>query len=106
MGSSAEGQDQIKSSPFFTLHATRRMQERNISQTAVDLALGFGRMFHVSGATIYAIGRKQVEHCRHPGMDLAELEGIQVVCNELDKVMTVYRNGDFSRLRPRRQKLH
>jgi hypothetical protein len=82
------------------------MQERHISKTDVDLVVAYGREAHVRGATIFAVGRKETERYRRIGVDLVDLEGIQVVCNALGEVMTVYRNHDFRTLRPRRRVMH
>ena len=65
--------------------------------------LNYGRVAHVRGATIYAVGRKEVERFARDGMDLSDVEGVQVVCSDSGVIMTVYRNRDFRGLRPRRR---
>src|SRR5690606_24015158 len=85
-----------------TRHAWARMSGRAVSPRAVRAVVEFGRIRDVRGATIYAVGKKEVERFRREGVDLSELEGIQVVCAE-DAVLTVYRNRDLRSLRPRRR---
>ncbi len=84
-----------------TDHARMRMDARRIPTVAVELAFLFGRERHVKGATYFVIGRKEVERHRGAGVELERFEGIQVVCAEDEAVVTVYRNRDFSGLRPR-----
>jgi hypothetical protein len=83
-----------------TEHARIRMNARRIPAEAVEMALLFGRERHVRGATLYAVGRREVERVGETGVDLKLYEGIQVVCAENDVVVTAYRNRDFRGLRP------
>ena len=83
-----------------TGHARMRMDARRIPTTAVEIALLFGREKHVRGATLYAIGRREVDRFEEEGVDLKGYEGIQVVCAEDHVVVTAYRNRDFRGLRP------
>jgi hypothetical protein len=69
--------------------------------SAVEAALRFGRVAHVRGGQIHAIGRKEVARYRQAGIDLTRYEGVQVVCAPDGAILTVYRNRDFRRLRPR-----
>jgi len=85
----------------FTDHGRMRINARRIPQTAVAMAMLFGRELRMNGATFYAIGRKEVKRFTRTGVDLSSYEGIQVVCAEDDVVVTAYRNRDFSGLRPR-----
>ena len=86
-----------------THHARRRMTSRRISTEAVDAALEFGRTFHVRGALIRALGRRDVAKAMDVhGRDLREFEGVQGVCSsDGETIITVYKNSDFRRLRPR-----
>ena len=86
-----------------TSHAWRRMCARGLSLEAVEAALGYGRVVHVRGADIHALGRKEVETSKHNGTDLSRFEGVQVVCVGDGTIVTVYRNHDFRGLRPRRR---
>ena len=84
-----------------TEHARNRLTSRRIPTAAVEMTLLFGREKHVRGATLYAIGRREVEHFGETGVDLKSYEGVQVVCVEDHVVVTAYRNRDFRGLRPR-----
>lgn len=84
-----------------TRHAWERMCGRGLSPTAVRLVLNYGRAAHIRGATIYVIGRKEVERYRQHGIELSSVEGAQVVCTESGSILTVYRNRDLRGLRPR-----
>jgi len=83
-----------------TDHAITRMGERGISDEAVLAALEYGRVVHTRGARIHVIGRKEVKRFGHEGVDLADCEGVHVVCTTDGVVMTVYRNFDLRGLRP------
>lgn len=85
-------------------HAQERMDARALSAETISQVLRFGRAAHVRGATIYAIGRKEVRHFRRDGIDLSNAEGVQVVCSEDGVVITAYRNHDFRGLRPQRRR--
>ena len=85
----------------FTKHADLRANARRLSRQAVLAVLEFGRRVHTRGAMICAIGRREVSRFALRGIDLSEFEGIQVVCDPDGTLITVYRNRDFSRLRPK-----
>ena len=84
-----------------TEHARNRLTSRRIPTAAVEMAILFGREKHVRGATLYAIGRREVERFGKREVGLKGYEGIQVVCVEDHVVVTAYRNRDFRGLRPR-----
>ena len=84
-----------------TRHARMRMTARRISKTTLSAVLEYGRVVYVRGAKIYVIGRKEVTKFLRRGVELAEFEGIHVVCNPEGVVLTTYRNRDFRGLRPR-----
>lgn len=84
-----------------TKHAVERMSRRGLPSAAVSAALDYGRVVHIRGADIHAIGRREVERYEREGMDLTRYEGVQVVCSPEGAVITVYRNHDFRGLRPR-----
>lgn len=86
-----------------TKHALKRIESRRLTLLAVTAALDYGRVVHVRGAEIHAIGRKEVEQCSRWGLDLSAHEGVQVICTAEGAVMTVYRNRDFRGLKPRRR---
>jgi Domain of unknown function (DUF4258) len=83
-----------------TKHANKRMQQRHISDLAIAIVLEYGRDVLVRGAWICVIGKKEIERSRRHGIDLSAYAGVHVVLSEEGgSVMTVYRNGDFRRLR-------
>ena len=84
-----------------TKHASQRMGARGISESAVRTVLEHGRVVHVRGAAVHAIGRKEVRCLDRRGIDLSPYEGIQVVCTPDGTILTTYRNRDFRGLRPR-----
>jgi len=88
-------------SQCLTRHAWSRMCGRSLSPDMVRRVLSYGRVAHARGATIYAVGRKEVERFRAEEIDLSDVEGVQVVCSDTGAVITVYRNRDFRGLRPR-----
>ena len=86
-----------------TRHAWQRMGARGLSPQKLRRVLNYGRVVHVRGATIYAVGRSEVEHFAADGVDLSDVDGVQVVCGTEGQILTVYRNRDFRGLRPRRR---
>jgi len=87
---------------MLTDHAVERMTSRGLPPAAVAAALNYGRVVHIRGADIHAIGRRDVECHERDGIDLARYEGVQVVCSPEGVILTAYRNRDFSSLRVRR----
>lgn len=86
-----------------TRHAWERMGGRGFSPEMIRKVLEFGREKHVRGATIYAVGRKEISRLEKKGIDLNSLDGMQVVCSEEGAVITAYRNRDFRGLKNRRR---
>ncbi len=87
-------------SHVITTHARMRMMARRISETALSTVIKYGRVVYVRGAKIYVIGRKEVTRFLRKGIELADFEGIHVVCSSEGDVLTTYRNRDFRGLRP------
>lgn len=104
MQGSASNKTQVGIQSKLTRHAWERMTSRNLSSSAVQAALEYGRLAYVRGAAIYAIGRKEVERYASEGIDLTQHEGVQVVCTPQGTILTVYRNRDFRGLRPSRRR--
>jgi hypothetical protein len=75
-------------------HARDRLRERGLGAAVIDAAIEHGRVVFTRGAVIYAIGRKEIEQARVWGVDLAGLDGVQVVVVQ-GLVVTVYRNRDL-----------
>ena len=93
-------------SQVITTHARMRMTARRVSETALSAVLDYGRVAYVRGAKIYVIGRKEVEAFLRKGIELADFEGIHVVCSPEGVVLTTYRNRDFRGLRSRGRRYH
>ena len=89
-----------------TRHAWERMCGRSLSPAAIRLVLNYGRTAYVRGATIYCVGRKEIERYRQDGIELSALEGVQVVCTDNGAILTVYRNRDLRGLRAPARPLH
>ena len=87
-------------SQVITTHARMRMMARRISETALSAVIDYGRIVYVRGAKIYVIGRKEVTKFLRQGVELADYEGIHVVCSTEGVILTTYRNRDFRGLRP------
>lgn len=104
MGEAVESNFNIHTDYNFSRHAWERMSGRGLSPDAIRRVIDFGRVAHVRGATIYAVGRKEVERFARDGIDLSDVEGIQVVCSECGVIMTAYRNHDFRGLRSNRRR--
>lgn len=88
--------------PSMTQHASLRMGSRRISLSDVAVVMNYGHSFHVRGAVVYAMGRRELASCRSDGVPTQGIKGLQVICApNSDEVITVYRNNDFRRLRRR-----
>lgn len=87
-----------------THHAWSRIHSRGLGDRAVSAALRYGRVVHIRGAEIHAIGRREVRAFALQGLDLTAWEGVQVVCSPNGDIVTAYRNHDFRGLRPRRRR--
>jgi hypothetical protein len=89
-----------------TGHARVRMDARRLSRDTVAAAIRFGKVARVRGATIYAIGRREVSRYAEQMIDLSPYEGVQVVCSPDGGILTAYRNRNFRGLRPNRRHSH
>jgi hypothetical protein len=79
------------------------MQQRGISHEAVFQTIAFGRISRGRGATIYAIGKKEISEFAEDGIDLSGYEGVHVVMTRRGTVSTVYRNVSVPKLKPRKR---
>lgn len=82
-----------------TQHARSRMQSRAIDRETIELVLMYGRVVHTRGADIHVVGRREIRRLRAQHIILDQCEGVHVICSAAGKVITVYRNHDFSGLR-------
>jgi hypothetical protein len=81
--------------PRMTLHAEVRMQQRGLCPADVRATLSYGRRIHAKGVTFYVVGRKEVERYSAIGINLSELNGVQVLVSTDGAVITAYRNRDL-----------
>ena len=86
---------------IFSNHALERMRKREISERVVLKTISFGRILRGRGATIYAIGKKEISKYSKQGIDLANCEGIHVIINKSSTISTAYRNLSMPRLKPK-----
>lgn len=85
-----------------TRHAQTRLCSRRIRPEAVVAAIEFGRQVRARGAEIFVLGRRDIARARRAGVDLADLEGVQVICAPNGgPVLTCYRNRNVSGIRDR-----
>ena len=96
--SNIQGQDSHHS---LSEHALERMQQRGICHAAVFQTIAFGRISRGRGATIYAVGKKEVAEFAKDGIDLSFCEGVHVVMTRRGLISTVYRNLSMPKLKPR-----
>lgn len=83
-----------------THHAELRARQRQISPALLELVMQYGRTIHSRSATYMVIGRKEVEHFAHRGIDLRKAEGVHVLLGSDGAVITTYRNQDLRKIRP------
>ena len=86
-----------------TEHARARMLQRGICNAAVFQTIAFGRISRGRGATIYAVGKKEIAEFAEDGIDLSFCEGVHVVMTRRGLISTVYRNLSMPKLKPRRR---
>ncbi len=75
-----------------TRHAQYRSRTRHIPLTTIEAVLTYGRVRRDRGAEIYTLGWREVRRWAEHGIDLTRVEGIEVVCTNGGRVITVYRN--------------
>ncbi|MDB4806903.1 DUF4258 domain-containing protein [Pseudomonadales bacterium] len=86
-------------------HAQMRMSQRSIDLEQVKLVLSHGRMIHSRRARFYVVGRKEIKRLEKAGLDVRNLENIQIVVDERsNRILTVYRNKDFRQIRPKHRR--
>lgn len=86
--------------PILTAHARARLNQRRISEAALQAVLTYGRRVFTRGVQVRAIGRREVERFQRQGLDLRAFEGLQVLLDpQGGHILTAYRNRDFRALR-------
>jgi len=87
-----------------SMHADERLNARGICATDLARTLEHGRSVHIRGADIYVVGRREIKDSGEHGVNIADLNGIHVVCaSDTGIVITAYRNRNLRGLRPRRR---
>ncbi len=86
-------------------HARKRMDQRGVSEQAVQLALSYGRKIYSRRTVFHVIGRKEIARHGKQVPELLALDGVQVITS-LDQytVVTVYRNHELRGIRPTKRK--
>lgn len=84
-----------------TRHAIDRCRSRSIPRTAVEAALDYGVVRPIRGAEVYTLGWREVRFHAERGIDLSRWEGVEVVCAQDGRILTVYRNKNPRAMRDR-----
>lgn len=84
-------------------HARRRTSQRGISSDRIELAAMLGTRIDQDGATLFFLGRRQLDRRDISSRDRERLEGLTVIVSRDGAVITAYRNrnGVAGRLRRR-----
>jgi hypothetical protein len=76
-----------------TLHAKRRMAQRNVSLADIHFVLQYGQRHHRAGAIFFFLRGQDISEGRQLNQEYSRLEGTVVVLNrERSRILTVYRN--------------
>ena len=65
----------------FTKHALDRMSRRHIGLNLAETVIAGGREIHTHGATVYFVGRDEVERNQRSGMDWRQSSQVSVAVN-------------------------
>jgi hypothetical protein len=84
-------------------HARQRAWQRRILAQEIELAASIGRRIEQDGATLFFLGRRELERHKFISRGQERLEGTTVVVSRDGAVITAYRNraGVAGRLRRR-----
>lgn len=85
--------------PNKTNHAETRMNQRGFNNEQIASVIKYGRAVHAKGVIFYVVGRKEVSHYAKEGIDLRDVEGLQILISPNNSLITVYRNHDLSRIK-------
>lgn len=78
-----------------TEHASKRAQQRGISEAMIAAALRFGRKQFKKGALYYSVGRKEIKKYVKQCSLLKEMNGVHLVTGRDGRIITVYKNKAF-----------
>lgn len=85
---------------FFTDHSRVSLNKRRINEDMVEKALQFGRHIYANGAHICFVGRKEVQKAKTKGIDIQELESLNLILQECDGkivLITGFKNSSLKR---------
>ncbi len=85
--------------PIFSNHAETRMQQRGIKYDDIRMALDYGREIRAKGLVFYVIGHKEITRYGPLGINLSDLDGLQVLVSACGAVVTTYRSQDLHAIR-------
>jgi|GEM_PF-2761232 len=86
---------------ILTNHADKRLAQRGISKEAVEATLSYGRRLQQTGASLFFLGKKDIERAQVP--EFQKYEGTALIVAQDDGcLITSYRNKNcFARLKKR-----
>lgn len=85
--------------PHQTRHAKKRMNQRGFNDNQISRVIKYGRIIFSKGVVWYVIGRKEVDFYKKEGVDLRDIEGVQLLTTADNVILTVYRNRDLSKIK-------
>ncbi len=84
---------------FKTTHAITRMAQRGFNDDQIALVLKYGRAIYAKRIVFHVVGRKEVAYFAKKGVDLRDVEGIQLLTKADGVLITVYRNHDLKNIK-------
>lgn len=85
--------------PNQTNHAETRMNQRGFNSGQIASVIKYGRAVRAKGVIFMFVGRKEVSRYAKEGIDLRDVEGLQILISPDNALITVYRNHDLSRIK-------
>lgn len=86
----------------YTTHALQRCRKRSIGKEAVEAVLEFGRCRFGRRVEIFTLRWRDVRRWAAYGYELSRFEGIEVICGNDGRIVTVYRKRNARASRNRR----
>ncbi len=84
---------------YKTTHALTRMAQRGFNDQQIALVLKYGRVIYAKGVVFYVVGRKEVAFFAKKGIDLRDVEAIQLLTKSNGVLITVYRSHDLKKIK-------
>lgn len=82
-----------------SIHAYKRRMQRGIKSQQIAHLFRFGRKQYQNSAIYYSIGNKEIKKHTKTCPALKEMNGFHLVTTLDGKVLTLFRNRDFSLLK-------